>query len=108
MFALFGLAGQSTYNRLDDAHTQSVLNAHNVPSSSSFWTRLASNKYIPVKALSDLEYESMLRERLLAVEAEIALVDEKIDRLRQQGVESEGRKDGKEGEGRKEDRDERR
>lgn len=97
MFALFGLAGQSIYNHLDDAHTQSVLLTRNQPPpSSSFWTRLAASKYVPVKVLSDAEYESMLRERLLAVEAEIALVDEKIERLRVQGVQSEERKDGEE------------
>lgn len=100
MFAVFGLAGQFTYNRLDDAHTQSVLFEAAVAAQAqplpSFWTRLAANKYIPVKALTNAEYESMLRDRLLAVEAEIALVDEKIERLRVQGVQSEERKDGEE------------
>lgn len=91
MFAIFGLAGQSIYNRLDDAHTQSVLTAAATPAtqnefSSSFWTRLAGKKYIPMKQLSDAEYESILRERLLAVEAEIALVDEKIEQLKAQEV----------------------
>lgn len=32
--------------------------------------------------LSDSEYENMLREKLLKVEAEIALVDENIEALR--------------------------
>lgn len=91
MFAIFGLAGQSIYSRLDDTHTQSVLAAAVTPTtqnepSSSFWTRLAAKKYIPMKQLSDAEYESMLRERLLAVEAEIALVDEKIEQLKTQEV----------------------
>ncbi|MCJ1467739.1 hypothetical protein MMC07_006364 [Pseudocyphellaria aurata] len=94
MFALFGLAGQSIYNRADGAHTQSVLAAaapvaqkQITPPSS--WTK----RYSPVRVLSDEEYESMLRERLLAVEAEIALLDEKIEGLR--ALEGE-REDGKE------------
>lgn len=84
MFALFGLAGQSIFNRLDDAHTQSVLAAAQNQPSSSFLTRLAAKKYMPFKVLSDAEYESMLRERLLAVEAEIAILDETVERLRAQ------------------------
>ncbi|MCJ1423000.1 hypothetical protein MMC29_000881 [Sticta canariensis] len=101
MFALFGLTGQSIYNRLDDAHTRSVLAAAAADTapdqpSSSFLSRLAASKYSPVKVLSDAEYESILRERLLAVDAEIALVDEKIERLKAQGVEREKRKDEKE------------
>jgi hypothetical protein len=37
-----------------------------------------------MKILSDAEYETMLRERLLHVDAEIALLDEKIDMVKQE------------------------
>ncbi len=37
-----------------------------------------------MKALSDSEYENMLREKLLRVNAQIALVDENIEALRAQ------------------------
>lgn len=88
VFALSGLAGQSIYNRLDSQHSYSILpstNAAHPPSESpsSFWRTLLSKRYSPMKVLSDAEYETMLRERLLRVEVEIALVDEKIRRLRQ-------------------------
>ena len=39
-------------------------------------------KWSPLKTLSDEEYGDMLREKLLRVEAEIALVDEEVGRLR--------------------------
>ena len=37
-----------------------------------------------MKTLSDEEYESMLREKLLRVEAEMAVMDEEIGRLREE------------------------
>lgn len=37
---------------------------------------------MPMRALSDEEYGNMLRERLLRIEADIALVDEEVERLR--------------------------
>jgi hypothetical protein len=40
------------------------------------------SRWSPVRALSDKEYEGMLREKLLRVNAEIALVDEKIEAIR--------------------------
>ena len=36
-----------------------------------------------MKVLSDEEYENMLREKLLKVNAEIALVDESVEALRE-------------------------
>lgn len=61
---------------------------------------------MPFTVLSDAEYESMLRERLLAVEAEIALVDEKVASLRAQGGKIEETKDREEVEKGKWDRGE--
>jgi len=42
-----------------------------------------------MKVLSDSEYESMLREKLLRVNAQISLVDENIEALRAQERERE-------------------
>jgi hypothetical protein len=41
---------------------------------------------MPVTVLKDNEYEDMLRERQLKLEAEIALVDERIEALKAQHV----------------------
>lgn len=37
-----------------------------------------------MKVLSDEEYEKVLREKLVRVEAEIALIDEDIDKIQSQ------------------------
>lgn len=48
-----------------------------------------------MKVLSDEQYETILREKLLRVEAEIAIVDEDIEKVKQR--ERDARKDGKDG-----------
>jgi hypothetical protein len=101
MFSLFGWAGQSLYNELDARHTRQLQSSIPSPTaasttktspssppaasnSPSFLQKLAGKKYSPMKILSDAEYETMLRERLLHVDAEIALLDEKIDMVKQE------------------------
>ena len=49
--------------------------------------RLANSRWSPVKILSDEEYENMLQEKLLRVEAEIAVLDEHIENLRREARE---------------------
>lgn len=43
-----------------------------------------NSKWVPWKKLSDDEYEGMLGERLLKVDAEIAILDESLQALREQ------------------------
>lgn len=43
--------------------------------------RMAESKWIPLRSLSDKEYREMLGEKLLSIEAEIALLDDKIEEL---------------------------
>jgi hypothetical protein len=56
-----------------------MANANN--SSKPLVQRLAESKWIPLRTLSDQEYRGMLGEKLLSVEAEIALLDDKIAEL---------------------------
>ncbi|TVY18407.1 hypothetical protein LARI1_G002667 [Lachnellula arida] len=80
MFALFGAAGQAIYNR-------SAAQNSNLPQTATDKSEKFSwmnSKWSPVKVLSDAEYEELLQERLLRVNAEIALVDETIEDLRAQ------------------------
>lgn len=42
---------------------------------------MAESKWIPLRSLSDQEYREMLSEKLLSIEAEIALLDDKIEEL---------------------------
>ncbi len=78
MFALFGATGQYLYNIAD---ARKSARATKPESTKSSWL---DSKWSPMKVLSDQEYENMLREKLLRVNAEIALVDENIEALRAQ------------------------
>ncbi|KAL8743343.1 MAG: hypothetical protein Q9184_008127 [Pyrenodesmia sp. 2 TL-2023] len=93
MFSLFGFAGQHAYNYLDRAPaSKPTLVLHKNPDPSAvyqsvnietpeeqpLWKRVLNSKYSPMKVLSDKQYEDLLREKLLGVEAEIAIVEEKI------------------------------
>lgn len=90
MFALFGAGGQALYNSADARNLAQV----DAPEKDLKQSWLNS-KWSPMKVLSDKEYEEMLREKLLRVNAEIALVDENIEALRVQNQEIEsGREDG--------------
>ena len=91
VFALFGAAGQALYNSADARNTEQA----DAPGK-DLKTSWLNSKWSPMKVLSDQEYEEMLREKLLKVTAELALVDENIEALRLQEREDEARKgDGK-------------
>lgn len=107
MFSMFGWAGQSIFNKLDARNTRKIhASLSNLPASprsetqpssthptaaqpSNFLQKIASMKYSPLKYIPDAEYEVMLQERLLRLEAEIALVDDKIEEVKQELVEKE-------------------
>jgi hypothetical protein len=80
MFAVFGAAGQAIYNR---SAAQNASLPQTAPNSGEKFSWMNS-KWSPMKVLSDAEYEEMLQEKLLHVNAEIALVDENIEALRAQ------------------------
>lgn len=92
MFSLFGFAGQHIYNALDSRqssifYSSSVSNSGSVPGDNALsdeprWKRILNSKYSPMKVLSDEQYEKMLKEQLVKVDAEIALVDEEIGKVR--------------------------
>lgn len=84
MFSLFGLIGQVVANRVVAQRLEATSFGLADPSrSESFWRRVAESKWAPFKVLSDGEYEVMLGERLLRVNAELAIIDEKIEMLRE-------------------------
>ena len=91
MFTLFGFLGQTMYNRLDVRHTEQIALETKITEDGrkqrdrGFWGRIAEMKWSPMKSLSDEDYETILRERLLRVDADIALLDEKMDRLKEEG-----------------------
>jgi hypothetical protein len=101
MFTLFGFCGQKGYDFLDRRNTteiqrQEVLRGEG-KHDPSFLQRMAKSKWIPMSVLSDEEYENMLAEKLLGVEASIALVDERIEEWRERRREIDReKKDGQE------------
>lgn len=89
MFSLFGYAGQSLYNQLDEQHTEQVREEEKVEvkeRKDGFWEKVAGMKWSPLTKLSDEDYEHILRERMLRVEAEIAILDDEVGRLKGQGA----------------------
>lgn len=78
MFSLFGAGGQAFHNRVDAKVPVPVDVAESKKVS---WL---DSKWSPVKVLSDQEYEEMLREKLLKINAQIALVDESIEAVKQE------------------------
>ncbi|KAL8748767.1 MAG: hypothetical protein Q9199_008071 [Rusavskia elegans] len=115
MFSLFGFAGQYIYNALDARHhnyygplptattqtkpttgeTHEGIQAQDARPEEPLWKRVLNSKWSPMKVLSDEQYERMLREKLLRVEAELAIVDEDVEKLKRR--EEKARKGGKDG-----------
>lgn len=84
MFSLFGLIGQVALNRVLAQRSEATsVGLVDSSRSESFWRRMAESKWTPFKVLSDEEYEVMLRERLLRVNAELAIINDKIEKLRE-------------------------
>lgn len=76
MIGLMGLVGQGGYNLMSaDQHAKPAPRR-------SIIQRLAESKWVPLKALSDQQYEEMLNEKLLKIEVEISVIDDKIAALR--------------------------
>jgi hypothetical protein len=74
VMGLMGFAGQYGYDIFSTR-------AASDPERGSLFKRFAAMKWVPLKSLSNEEYERMLSERLLSTEAEIALIDERIAKL---------------------------
>ncbi|KAA8899768.1 hypothetical protein FN846DRAFT_959998 [Sphaerosporella brunnea] len=78
-WGLMGMGGQYAYNAADARHTEEMLEPQ--VERSNFLDRAFASKWNPVKKLTDEEYVSMLRSKLLAVEAELAITNEEIEKL---------------------------
>ncbi|KAG9240572.1 hypothetical protein BJ878DRAFT_525434 [Calycina marina] len=77
MFSLFGSAGQAIYNRTN-ARKSAQPDAEEKPRGFQWM----NSKWNPMQVLTDMEYENMLQEKLLGINARIALIDESIEALR--------------------------
>ena len=84
MFTLFGYVGQTVYNKLDAKYSEQVAVGmrDEKEEKRGLWNKVAEMKWSPMKKLSDEEYGNLLKERLLRIEADIALVDEELEKVR--------------------------
>ena len=77
MMSLLGLTGQTILHSIPRLV---AANSEKEP----LLQRLANSRWVPLKAISDEDYEKMLGEKLVRVEADIALIDEQLASLRAQ------------------------
>ena len=84
VFGLFGYAGQHVYNIMDSSHSANLAieDPRNLETDQYLWHRIATSKWLPVRVWSDEEHENILKEKLLAIDAELAIVDEDMQDLR--------------------------
>lgn len=71
----FGAAGQGVVNQVHKRKAQQAGNED---------TSWLSSKWSPLRKMSDEEYENFMQEKMLKVEAEMALIDDKIAELREE------------------------
>ncbi|KAF1834680.1 hypothetical protein BDW02DRAFT_579367 [Decorospora gaudefroyi] len=95
MFGLFGWTGQHGYDYLDARNSRGLRAKAELREmgeekpKANFMHKFAKSKWSPMSVLSDEEYENMMQEKLLRVEAEIALIDDRIEAFRKKAVEME-------------------
>lgn len=75
-----GYCGQVAYEKLDRQHTKSLTDKED--KSNNLLQRIAKSGWVPVQALTDEEYRDKLLEKLLRVDTEIALIDDRIEEIR--------------------------
>ena len=85
MFGLFGYLGQMGWHKVDSRHSEmvseEVQRREKGIEKKRLWDRMMDMRWSPFRALSDEEYKDTLHEKLVKVEADLALVDEQIERL---------------------------
>ena len=91
MFSIFGYAGQKGYNFLDNKNSDELREEAEMAArgekKKNFLERIAEKKWSPMEVLTDERYEEMLQEKLLKLEVEISIIDDKIAGFRQKAEE---------------------
>ena len=82
MGLLTGYLGQKGYNMLDEKHTAAI-QAPPEPKE-PFWRRALNSNWSPMKVLTDEQYAALLKEKLLRVDTDIALIDDDIIKWKRQ------------------------
>ncbi|RMZ71146.1 beta-ketoacyl synthase [Pyrenophora seminiperda CCB06] len=93
MFSLFGWAGQHGYHYLDTRNSQNLRQQAEADANGedkrkgTIMYKLSQYRWSPMRALSDDEYANIMQEKLLNIEAQIAIIDDKIEAQRKQAAE---------------------
>jgi hypothetical protein len=86
MFTIFGYTGQQAYEWFNGRHSRKLrkeaLAAQAKEENLNWLQRFAKKSWSPMSILTDEQYEELLNEKLLKLEVEIALIDDKIKELR--------------------------
>jgi hypothetical protein len=80
-----GFLGQRGYTFLDGRNTE-AMKPRMEEEREPFWRRAMQSRWSPVKHLSHEEYKKVLEDKLLRVDAEIAVIDDDIAALRKQEI----------------------
>jgi hypothetical protein len=98
MFTLFGWGGQQGYNYLDKENSREIREQAQLRATGddrpkeTLVQKFAKSKWSPMSVLTDEQYEEMLQEKLLKVEAEIAIIDDRIESVKKMAMEAEGQR----------------
>lgn len=84
MWGLSGYVGQLTYNSFYAKPAFVVEGPRE-----TFWQRMAKKSWTPFKLISNEEYADMLREKVLKLDVEVAVLEDKIAAMRKQMAEEE-------------------
>ncbi|KAF3400332.1 hypothetical protein DPV78_005572 [Talaromyces pinophilus] len=82
VFSLVGYLGQTGFNVAESWHQENAGKEAAKPK--SILERMAASKWIPLRALSDDDFRDILKEKVLSIEVEIALLDDKIRSLEEE------------------------
>lgn len=85
MFSLVAFSGQSLYDSLDQGRP----NETDSPPGDTLLHKFAKSRFSPVQTLSTDEYRTMLQEKDIRIEAEIAILDDRIGALQRQAEQQE-------------------
>jgi hypothetical protein len=93
MFSLAGFTGQWAHNAFDSSRIKRE--SGDVQPTKSLSERMSGKGWSLMKVMSDEEYKELLKKQQLVVDAEIAVLEDKITALRRQQQEEQGMEDSK-------------
>jgi hypothetical protein len=83
MFSIFGYSGQYMHHFIDKARYERLTQpVEQEQRQGNLLKRMARSKWSPLRELTDDEYEGILKDQLLKLETEVALIDERIVELK--------------------------